>query len=205
MNVYLDESYNLQRNRGKVFISINGFAVLNDKLLRKRWKQVRKKFVGKRRIHATDSSFVGLRAKSIKLLGSHDVAVLSVFQLIQELPAPEYFTTEGCDFEKVYIALIQSLLLKLSLNEYRRIRVLIDARSHTGGKLGGKKFQIAIEEFLGKKFEGNFVFKRVPSSMDVLVELADFVSNIFYRAYQAGQTDIFTELGFKLIQIKNPL
>ncbi|MFA4830748.1 MAG: hypothetical protein WC862_04130 [Patescibacteria group bacterium] len=56
MYIYLDESYNLQKDKGRMFISINGFAVLNEKALRKRWKDIRKPYVkSRRRIHATDA------------------------------------------------------------------------------------------------------------------------------------------------------
>lgn len=44
-----------------------------------------------------------------------------------------------------------------------------------------------------------------PSYADVLVELADFVSNTFYKAYQADDQTVFNQLDYKLIQIKNPL
>ena len=80
MNIYLDESYNLQKINGKMFISINGFTVLNEKILRKKWKLIRKPYTKlRRRIHANDSKFEGLRDESIKLLGRHDVNILSVY------------------------------------------------------------------------------------------------------------------------------
>ena len=91
MNIYLDESYNFQRTKGKLFISINGFAVLNDKALRKRWQAARKPYLqSKRRIHATDSQFIGLKEKSIKLLGRHEHIlglrdIASLHQLSQRL------------------------------------------------------------------------------------------------------------------------
>ena len=55
MYIYLDESYNLKDRNKKQFISINGFMVLNERNLLKKWKDYRKPFtVKKRRIHASD-------------------------------------------------------------------------------------------------------------------------------------------------------
>jgi hypothetical protein len=206
MNIYLDESYNLQKDRGKMFISINGFAVLDDQALRKRWKTVRKSFAeSKRRIHATDSHFEELREKSIKLLGRHDITILSVFQLNQEVPH-NYYDKGGLKFETVYAGLLKKLFAELSLKEYQKVRIVIDARKHKGGRLGERTFRSEIEDFLEHEFpETDCIFKPVPSYMDILVELADFVSNTFYKEYQKKSDHIFETLGFRLIQIKNPL
>ena len=38
MYIYLDESYNLNDKSKKQFISINGFSVLDEKGLFKKWK-----------------------------------------------------------------------------------------------------------------------------------------------------------------------
>lgn len=206
MNIYLDESYNLQKERGKMFISINGFAVLDDGALRKRWKIVRKAYAqSKRRVHATDSHFEGLREKSIKLLGRHDVNILSVFQLTQEVPH-DYFGKDGIKFDSVYAGLLKKLFVELSLSEYKKVRIVIDARKHKGGRLGEKIFRKEIEDFLKKQFSNTVsTFKATPSYMDTLVELADFVSNTFYKEYQTGSKHVFENIGFRLVQIKNPL
>jgi len=189
-----------------MFISINGFAVLDDEILRKRWKIIRKDYVkSKRRIHATDSHFEKLREKSIKLLGRHDVNILSVFQLTQELPF-NYFDNEKMKFDYVYTDLLKKLFIEMRLNEYQKARIIIDARKHEGGRLVEKKFKKEIEEFLKKEFtRTHCVYKTVHSYQDVLVELADFVSNTFYKEYQNDSSHIFEEIGFRLIQIKNPL
>lgn len=206
MNIYLDESYNLQKKRGKMFISINGFAVLNDKILRKRWKEARKEFVGKRRIHATDTRFAKLREESIRLLGRFDLTILSVFQLVYELPPQKYFASERMNFETVYFDLVKALLVKLSINEYRRVRIVVDARKHKGGILAQKKFYDDLTKYFMANFQNTICsFHETPSFMDVLVELADFVSNIFYREFQHDELDVFSKFGFKIIQIKNPL
>ncbi|MFA5127658.1 MAG: DUF3800 domain-containing protein [Patescibacteria group bacterium] len=206
MNIYLDESYNLQKNKGKMFISINGFAVLDDKVLRKRWKIVRKDYLKmKRRIHATDSRFEDLRGKSIKMLGRHDVNILSIFQLTQEI-SHDYFDTNGIRFDTVYTSLLKKLFTDLSLGEYKQARIVMDARKHKGGILGEIIFQKTIEGFLSDKFPSTrCVLKLTPSYADILIELADFVSNTFYKEYQQDSEHIFKKLGFRLIQIKNPL
>ncbi len=97
MNIYLDESYNLQKSKGKQFISI----------------------------------------KSIRLLGRHDIAVLSVFQIIQEIDkSKKYFFEDKIDFEKVYSELVKSLLLEINIAEYKLVRIIIDSRKHRGGVIG---------------------------------------------------------------------
>jgi len=206
MNIYLDESYNLQKSKGKMFISINGFAVLDDEILRKRWKMIRKEYIKfRRRIHATDSRFEKLREKSIKLLGRHDVSILSVFQLTQELPF-NYFDNEKMKFDSVYTELLKKLFIEMRLGEYQKARIIIDARKHEGGRLAEKKFQKEIDKFLKNEFsKTKCIYKTVHSYLDILVELADFVSNTFYREYQTGSEHVFEEIGFRLIQIKNPL
>jgi len=206
MNIYLDESYNFQKDKGKMFISINGFTVLHDKALRKRWRTVRKSYAqSKRRVHATDSHFEGLREKSIKLLGRHDVNILSVFQLTQEVPH-DYFDKAGIKFDSVYADLLKKLFVELSLGEYKKVRIVIDARKHKGGWLGEKIFRKEIENFLKKQFASTIsTFKATPSYMDTLVELADFVSNTFYKEYQTESKHVFEDIGFRLVQIKNPL
>lgn len=207
MNIYLDESYNLQRTKGKQFISINGFAVLDDKILRKRWKDLRKPYLMKKRIHATDSRFQSLSDQSVKILGRHDLTILSIFQVVQEIEnKKEFFGKEKLKFDKVYTHLVQSLLKELKLNEYKQVRIIVDARKHKGGIMGKEKFQNDIEQFLKEAYsDTKSDFKQTPSYLDILVELADFVSNRFYKEYQKGSKHLFNDLGFRLIQIKNPL
>ncbi len=205
MNIYLDESYNLQKEKGKMFISINGFAVLDDKILRKRWKNIRKPFIKfKRRIHATDSCFEKLREKSIKMLGRHDVNIISMFQLSREIPH-SYFKS-GIKFDQVYLELLKKLFDELSFNEFKQVKIVIDARKIKGGILGEKKFRKDMEFFLSNKFPTTHCeFKPTPSYFDTLLELADFISNTFYKEYQQDSGHVFEKLGFRLIQIKNPL
>lgn len=210
MNIYIDESYNFQKSRGKQFISINGFTVLDDKALRKDWKQIRRPYLKHhRRIHAADLSFKKLQLKSVKFLNNHDICIISVFQLIQEIPpGNKYFDNKlnKVNYEKVYLELLKILLVRLSIREYKNVRIVIDKRSHKGGLLGSNKFQNDIDIFLQKEFpEVNSIFTRTPSYSDILLELADFISNTFYKEYQKSSEHVFHELGFKLIQIKNPL
>lgn len=206
MCIYLDESYNLQKDKGKMFMSINGFAVLNEKSLRKNWKRIRKPYTKKKkRVHATDSDFDGLKNESIKMLGRHDLNILSVFQLSQQVPH-QYFDEHGIQFDLMYAELLKNLLDELYLKEYKDVKIIVDARKHKGGKLGHTKFKKDINSYLFENFPNTKCeFKMTPSYMDVLVELADFISNIFYREYYSDSTHVFEELGFRLIQIKNPL
>lgn len=196
----------MQKEKGKMFISINGFSVLKTDVLRKRWKHIRKSFTKhKRRIHATDPFFDELRTKSISLLNSADVDILSVFQLVQEIPY-EYFDKHGLNFDSIYAELLKTLFKRLSLQEYKQVKIIIDSRKHPGGVSGAKLFQQDMDGFLQNEFAGTKCsFLPTPSYLDILVELADFVSNTFYRAYQQEELAIFNQLGFKLIQIKNPL
>ena len=207
MNIYLDESYNLQRKRGKMFISINGFAVLDEKILRKKWKNIRKPYTKlRRRIHATDSRFEGLRKESIKLLGRHDVNILSVFQLQQEIDYKYFKKNGGMNFDVVYEDILKSLLGELSLGEYRQVKIIVDSRKHKGGRLAKDTFRKNIEVFFRKKFpDTKCIFKLTPSCMDILVELADIISNTFYKEYQKDSEHVFESLGFRFTQIKNPL
>ena len=205
MNIYLDESYNLQSSKNKIFISINGFSILEDKRLRKRWRIVRKPYSAKGRIHATDTKFEKLRISGIKLLGRNDVTILSIFQLVQEIPHL-YFSQQKVNFDSVYTALLEHLFLRLSLQEYKKVRIIIDARKHKGGILGEKRFRENIMQFLADHFPNTDIHFHQPASyQDILLELADFISNTFYREYQKDKTHIFNQLGFKMMQIKNPL
>jgi len=189
-----------------MFISINGFAVLDDKALRKRWRAVRKPFTKlRRRIHATDSRFRELREKSIKMLGRCDVNILSMFQLIQDIPH-NYFDDKNIRFDLVCAALLKKLFTGLSLDEYRQARIVVDARKHKGGQFAEKKFRHDIEKFLSDEFPlTRCTFKLIPSYTDTLLELADLISNTFYREYRHDSEHVFQKLGFRFIQIKNPL
>jgi hypothetical protein len=206
MNIYLDESYNFQKEKGKMFISINGFSVLNAGRLRKRWMITRKPYTRyKRRIHATDPYFEELRKKSILLLDMNDVMIVSIFQLVQEIPY-EYFSEHEMNFEEVYRELLKHLFKELSLQEYKQVRIVIDSRKYPGGAFGLQEFQKDIETFLKKEFfDTKCSFLPTPSHVDVLVELADFVSNTLYKSYIQENESIFEQLGYKIVQIKNPL
>lgn len=206
MNIYLDESYNFQKEKGKMFLSINGFSVLDDKILRKRWKTIRKPYTKLgRRIHATDSEFKNLREESLKLLGGHDAIILSLFQLIQEIPY-DYYNKDGIKFDLIYSDLLKKLFERLSLGEYKKVKIILDSRTHRDGVLGQKRFKNDIEKFLKKEFSGTTcLFQMTPSYLEILLELADFISNTFYREYFNDSDKVFKQLGFRFVQIKNPL
>jgi hypothetical protein len=50
-----------------------------------------------------------------------------------------------------------------------------------------------------------FNFKSQPSTTDILLELADFISNILYRAYLEDDVEFLDTIAHKLVQLKNPL
>lgn len=189
-----------------MFISINGFAVLNAERLRKRWKNVRRPYTKhRRRIHATDPYFEELRNKYIPLLKINDITIVSVFQIVREFPH-DYFDKNGMKFEGVYAEMLKQLFMELSFQEYKRVRIIIDSRKHRGGISGATQFQEDIDDFLKNEFPDTLCnFLPTPSYLDVLVELADFVSNTFYKNYQQHEDTVFKQLGYRLIQIKNPL
>ena len=209
MYIYLDESYNLKDRKKKQFISINGFAVLDERSLFKKWKECRYPFIRKRRIHAVDSVFNKLRLKTLKLIGRPDLTLLSVFQIIQEIPFEKeksYFRKNKLDFEKIYLDLLKVLFGKLKLEEYKSIKIIVDSRKHKGGLLAKETFKKEIRNFLKEKYpKTKTEFKIQPSTTDILLEFADFISNIFYRAYIKNDEKFFENLRFKMVQIKNPL
>jgi len=121
MYIFLDESYNLQNRNKKQFISINGFSVLDEKRLFKRWNEYRKPFAKtKRRIHAKEKFFNELRLKALKLIKRNDLTLLSVFQVAQEIPFKQndfYFYKGKLNFDKLYFDLVIKLLDELNLQE----------------------------------------------------------------------------------------
>ena len=209
MYIYLDESYNLKDRSKKQFISINGFAVLDERNLFKKWKEYRYPFVGKRRIHANDSTFNDLRIKTLKLIGRPDLSLLSVFQIVQDISfekEKKYFYKNKFNFDKIYFDLLKALFAKLKFDEYRNIKIIVDSRKCKGGLLARQAFKKDISCFLADKHpQTNIKFKIQSSSTDVLLEFADFISNIFYRAYIEDDEKFFENLKFRMVQIKNPL
>lgn len=210
MYIYLDESYNLKDRSKKQFISINGFMVLDERGLFKKWKDCRRLFsIKKRRIHATDNFFDKLRFKALELVDRHDLILLSAFQVLQEISFKNnniYFHKGKLNFDRIYCDLIIELFKRLDFKEHQKVKIIIDSRKHRGGTSGKKNFEQKIMNFLHTEYKQiNFKFKMQPSSTDILLELADFVSNIFYRAYINDDKQFFQNLGFKIIQIKNPL
>lgn len=210
MYIFLDESYNLKNRNKKQFISINGFSVLDEKALFKKWKEYRKPFIrNKGRIHAKEKFFDDLRLKALKLIKRNDVILLSVFQAVQEIPFDKnqsYFSKGKLDFDKVYLDLAVKLFNELNLQEYRKVVITVDNRKHKVGELGKELFRSHALNFLETKYDQTkFTFTFQPSATNVLLELADFVSNILYRAYLTNNEQFFEDLKFKIIQLKNPL
>ncbi len=207
--IYLDESYNLKDSDKKQFISINGFSVVDEKSLFKKWREFRHPFALKRkRIHAKERFFDKLRIKVLKLIRKQNLMVLSVFQVLQNFPfkGNNYFYKGKLNFDKVYYDLIIELLKKLNLGNYQKVIITIDGQQHKAGSLGKKSFKKEVLDFLKKEYnKTQFSFELQPSSSNILLEIADFISNILYRAYIKNNQKFFQDKNLKITQIKNPL
>jgi len=210
MYIYLDESYNLADRSKKQFISINGFSVLDEKTLFKKWNEYRRPFaLKKRRIHATEKYFDKLRAKALQLVVKNDLTLNTVFQVIQKISFDrykKYYHKAKLNFDAVYLDMLIELLKELHLGEYRNVTITIDSKKYKGGALGKTVFKEKILDSLNNKYKyTKFNLVLQPSTSNVLLELADFVSNIFYRAYITDDEKFFEDLQFMMIQLKNPL
>lgn len=210
MYIFLDESYNLKNRTKPQFISISGFKTTAVKRIWKRWKLYRRGFINKARIHATDKRFEPLREKSLDLIySSPETTLLTVVQILQEIPVGKespYYKKDKLDFEKVYEDILKVLLDKLNLQEYRKVVINIDSRKHKGGILGKKKFQENILFYLKQCYPNAiFHFVILPSSSNILLEIADFISNSFYKQYINQKVSSSEKLEVKTIKIKNPL
>lgn len=208
MYIYLDESYNLKDRDKKRFISINGFMVADIKLLFKLWKEYRKPFAEKRqRIHANEKYFESLGKNAISLFEDRtDMLLVSVFQVIQEIPYNSRIYDKGkLDFDTLYYLMLIELFKVMRLDEYRWVKITVDNRKHKG-LLGKEKFREDILNFLRKEMdETKFEFFFQPSTTNVLLELADFYSNIFYRAYLNDDKSFLRDCRPRIIVLKNPL
>ena len=210
MYIFLDESYNLKDRTKPQFISINGFETTTIKQIWKQWRIYRRRFVGKERIHATDRKFEPLREKCFELFYRlPQTTLLTSFQAIQEIPVGKgsfYFRKDKLDFEMVYEDILKSLLDKLNLHEYKEVVINIDDRKHKEGILGKRKFQKNVLSYLNQYYPNTiFRFQILPSSSNVLIEVADFVSNTFYKKYVGQKIGFLDKLEAKTIEIKNPL
>ena len=210
MYIFLDESYNLKDRTKPQFISINGFRTTAPKQIWKRWKIYRRRFISKARIHATDKRFEPLRKKGLDLIySSPEVTLLTVFQSVQEIPKDKsnsYYKKDRLDFEEVYEDMLKTLLDEMSLREYKKVVINIDSRRHKGGILGKKRFQENILFYLEQCYPNTiFRFEILPSSSNILIEVADFISNTFYKKYIGQKIVSLEKLEVKTIEIKNPL
>lgn len=210
MYIFLDESYNLRDRTKPQFISVNGFKTTDIKQIHKHWKIYRRRFISKARIHATDKRFESLREKCLNLIYfSQDTSFITVFQTIREIPADRasfYYKKDKLNFEKVYEDLVKALLDKLNLREYKKVVINIDSRKHKEGMLGKKKFQENVLFYLNECYPNTiFCFRILPSTSNILLEIADFISNTFYKYYIGQRIKLLEKLKVKTIQIKNPL
>ncbi len=209
MYIFLDESYNLRDRTKPQFINISGFKTADIKQIWKHWKIYRWRFIDKNRIHATDKKFESLREKSLNLIYQPDTTLLTVFQIIQEIPTSKsasYYKKEKLNFDKVYGDMLKVLFDKLNLREYKKVIITIDSRKHRGGILGKRKFQENILFYLKECYPNTiFDFEMQPSCSNILLEVADFISNTFYKKYTGREIELLKKLKFKTIEIKNPL
>jgi len=210
MFIYLDESYNLKDRSKKQFISINGFMAPNISIIRKKWLKARKQYTKRKRIHARDSRFEPLRKKVITIIQNNNIYLLSAFQDIQKIPfhyKKQYFIKNQLNFEKVYTDICKHLLAIPEISQFSKITTVIDNRKNKNSLIGKNDFIIAIEKELKKAYPKiNIERPRLlPSTSDVLLELTDFISNIFYKAYINNNENEINKLNIKVIQTKNPL
>lgn len=124
---------------------------------------------------------------------------------VQEIPA-NYFLKNKLEFDRIYFDLMKVLFSKLNLLEYRKAVIILDDRKYKFGILGKEQFKRNFVEYLERQYQGViFDFKIQPSSTDILIEVADFVSNSFYKQYLGYKMEALDGLKSKTIQIKNPL
>lgn len=210
MYIYLDESYNLKDRTKPQFISISGFKTTAVKQIWRKWKLYRRKFISKNRIHATDRRFEPLREKALDLIySSPETTSLTVLQIVQEISGVKnslYYKKNRLNFEKIYEDMLKALLNKLDLQEYKKVVINVDSRRHKGGVLGKKIFQENILFYLRECYP-NTIFRLdiLPSSSNILLEVADFISNTFYKKYSGQKVNSLKRLEIKTIAIKNPL
>lgn len=211
MHIFLDESYNLSDRSKPQFISVNGFMVLDTKPLHKRWKAMRLPFVGKARIHGSDRLFEPLRKKLFHHISRQpDIRLLTVRQDINHIPPKrETATYYGKDgkliFDNVYAGALKELLKEIHPEAYKEIHITIDSRKHKNSALGKEQFRKNILAFFKNWYPNTPVrFEAQSSTSNILLEIADFVSNTFYKHY-VGEDTVFEKLKGKTIPLKNPL
>lgn len=210
MFIYLDESYNLKDRTKPQFISISGFMVVPVKKVWKRWREQRRKFAGKWRIHATDAVFEPLREKSFRLIkASPDITLLSVIQALSAVPVgleSPYYPRGKLHFDKVYEDMLKALFTRIQLNAYTSVTIIIDNRKTKDGMLGKQRLQNRLRAYLTEYYPSTKVaFHLVPSSADILLEVADFIANTFYKQYVGQNIPMLHGLESKTIVLKNPL
>ena len=134
---------------------------------------------------------------------------LTVFQIIQEISTDKYsfyYKKGKLDFDKVYEDMLKALFSELNLQEYKKVIITVDSRKHKGGILGRKKFRENILFYLEERYSDTiFDFEMQPSCSNILLEVADFISNTFYKKYVGQKIDFLEKLELKTIEIKNPL
>jgi len=210
MYIFLDESYNLKDRSKPQLISISGFIAIDVNKVWKRWREYRRKFAGKWRIHATDGIFEPLREKAFRLAENiPDITLLSVVQLIPHIPVGKespYYRKGKLNFDKVYEDMLKSLLEQAHIHTYNEVVITIDSRKMKEGRLGKKRLQEHVLTYFREYYSLVHVeFRPLPSSSSILLEMADFISNTLYRQYIGEKMPMAEKVKGKTIVLKNPL
>jgi len=211
MYIFLDESYNLKDRTKPQLISISGFMVPDVKPLWKRWKALRLPFVGKARIHASDRLFEPLRDKCLKSIVQHpEVILLTAVQAIGLIPPKGktvYYGKGGkLIFDNVYADMLKALLQESHPRAYKEVRITTDSRKHKHSAIGKEQFRKNILAFLKNWYPNTPAsFKTQSSTTNILLEIADFVSNSFYKQYMGQRMPLLEQFEGKTIKLKNPL
>jgi hypothetical protein len=210
MYIFLDESYNLKDRTKPQFVSINGFRAPEVTPLWKRWKAMRLPYVGKARIHATDRLFEPLRKKCLKYLASHpDTTLLSAMQEIKMIPMKgetTYYSKDGLLFDNVYADLIKELLKSSHPYAYKEVHVTIDSTKQKRNILGKQQLRKNVLAFLKNQYPNTLAsFEVQPSTSNILLEIADFISNSFYRKYIGHDMPMLDQMKGRTVALKNPL
>jgi len=185
--------------------------VVDPKPLRKRWRAMRLPFVGKSRIHGSDRLFDPLRKKLLNHISKQpNITLLAARQDINLIPPKGetvYYGKGGkLIFDNVYADLLKELLKEIHPRAYKEIHIIIDSRKHKNSVLGKEQFRKNILAFLKNRYPNTSVrFEQQASTTNILLEIADFISNSFYKLYTEQDVPLLKRLEGKTVQLKNPL
>ena len=102
--------------------------------------------------------------------------------------------------------MLKALHKELSLHAYKEVHITVASRKHKHGVLGEQQFRNNILHFLQNWYPTTLAhFTAQPMAANVLLEIADFVSNSLYRQYAGENMSLLEPLKGKTITMKNPL